>query len=233
MTFRPFVMTVQTLKNKFNRLVRELNNNRRLDMGFSTVVEAGYEALVLAQVMKEYSRIYGPATKVAPPARRTFLNQKPGQFRTDKAFEVTFQKGRSFYFAADIELFGLYCTVDKRPHGMLFEADIVVIPVENLVEVLTTFRGYPAPQHLDAVYECKFGKYNKGQLRELLGLRRHLTALNGGDVATRHPDPAALHQFACKNARPSIPIKMVRPSLRKFFDEETANLYDLQQLALF
>jgi len=59
-------MTVQTLKNKFNRLVRELNNNRRLDMGFSTVVEAGYEALVLAQVMKEYSRIYGPATKVAP-----------------------------------------------------------------------------------------------------------------------------------------------------------------------
>jgi hypothetical protein len=209
-------MTLQASKNKFNKLVRELNNNRRIDVGFSTVVEAGYEALVLAQVMKEYRRVYGPATRVEPPALRTFLNQKPGQFRTDKAFEVTFQKGRSFYFAADIELFGLYCTIDKRPHGMLFEADIVVIPTENLVEVLSTFRGYPAPQHLHAVYECKFGKYNKGQLLELLGLRRHLTALDGRDVAARQPDPAALHEFVCKNAYPSIPIKMVRPRLQKF-----------------
>jgi hypothetical protein len=225
-------MTLQALKSKFNKLVRELNNNRRVDMGFSTVVEAGYEALVLAQVMKEYRRIHGPAIRVEPPARGSFLNQKPGQFRTDKAFEITFQKGRSFYFATDIELFGLYCTVDKRPHGMLFEADIVVIPVENIVEVLSTFRGYPAPQHLHAVYECKFGKYNKGQLRELLGLRRHLSALNGNDVATRHPDPTALHEYVCKNAKPSIPIKMVRPRLQKFFDQETANLYDLQQLAI-
>lgn len=226
-------MTLQALKNKFNKLLRELNNNRKVDVGFSTVVEAGYEALVLAQVMKEYRRVYGPAIKVEPPALRTFLNQKPGQFRTDKAFEVTFQNGISFYFAADIELFGLHCTVDKRPHGMLFEADVVVIPAKNLVEVLSKFRGYPAPQHLHAVYECKFGKYDKGQLRELLGLRRHLTALSDVDVATRRPDPAALHQFVCKNASPSIPIKMVRPRLQRFYDQETANLYDLQQLAVF
>lgn len=225
-------MTLQQLKNKFNRLVRELNNNKKIDMGFSTVVTSGYEALVLAEVMKEYRRVYGRVKRVDPPAKGVFLNQKGGFFRTDRAFEVTFLSGEAFFFAADIEIYGLQCTIDNKPHGVKFEADIIVIPTEKVAEVLSAFRGYPAPQHLHAVYECKFGKYDKGQLRELLGLRRHLSRLIDGDVAPRH-DPNALHEFVCKNAKPSIPIKMVRPKLQKFFDEETANLYDLQQLAIF
>jgi|GEM_PF-2579506 len=225
-------MTLPQLKTKFNRLVRELNNNKKIDMGFSTIVASGYEALVLAQVMKEYRRVYGRVSKVDAPAQGIFLNQKGGQFRTERAFRVSFQSGAVFFFATDIELFGLKSKIEKRPCGLKFEADVVVISEKHIDEVLDLFGGYPGPQHLDAVYECKSGKYDKGQLRELLGLRRHLSMLRENFMSLRPVDAKRLHHFTCLNASPAIPIKMVRPKLEKFFDEETANLYDLQQLAI-
>lgn len=218
-------MSLTTLKNKFNSLLSTLNGTTTVN--FSTTVETAYEALVLANVMNEYKRIFGPLRNLTHPTHSSFLNQKPGRFRTDRAFKLEFANNHSFYVAADIEVFGLEALDQGRPIGILFEADVVVIPEVHANEVVTTFRGYPAPQHIHSAYECKFGSYNKGQLREFLGLKRHLCFLgNQGVSATR------LFTSIIANSFPPIYLKMARPRRHKFFDRTTATMYDLEQLII-
>ena len=105
------------------------------------------------------------------------------------------------------------------------KADVVVVPEPLANDVINNFGGYPAPQHIDSAYECKFGSYQKGQLRELLGLKRHLGYLNGSAAKT-----PTLFTTPILNSHPAIALKMVRPRRLKFFDKTTASLYDLEQI---
>ncbi|MEQ8909533.1 MAG: hypothetical protein RIC95_10100 [Vicingaceae bacterium] len=218
-------MTLPQLKNKFNGLLGTLNGSSSTN--FATTVAAGYEALALAAVMNEYKRVYGRIRSFAQPTNSRFLNQKPGKFRINRSFKIEFNNGQSFYFAADIEVFGLEAFNKKIPIGILFEADVVVIPENCANDVINNFRGYPAPQHIDSAYECKFGQYNKGQLRELLGLKRHLCYLNG--PPSRKP---TLFSLQINNSQPEIALKMVRPKRHKFFDRPTSLLFDLEQIVV-
>lgn len=217
------VQLLNQLKNRFNILLTSINGKNTIN--FSTTVETGYEALALAYVMTEYVRVYGRIINVILPTNSSFLNQKPGKFRIDRSFKIEFTNGQSFYFAADIEVFGLEALENSKPSGTLFEADIVVIPESEANEVLTTFRGYPAPQHIDSAYECKFGSYNKGQLREFLGLKRHLCYLAG--YPSMKPK---LFTIPVLKSRPDIALKLVRPKVQKFLDNSTALMYDLEQI---
>lgn len=216
-------MSLAALKTKFNSLLRSINGSSSTN--FATTVETGYEALALASVMTEYKRVYGRIISLTHPTNSKFLNQKPGKFRLDRSFKIEFQSGQTFYFAADIEVFGLEALNQNRPIGVLFEADVVVIPEPLANDVINNFRGYPAPQHIDSAYECKFGSYHKGQLRELLGLKRHLSYLNGN--TTTRP---TLFATPILNSQPAIALKMVRPRRHKFLDITTATLYDLEQI---
>lgn len=216
---------LQQLKNRFNGLLISINGSSSTN--FSTTVETGYEALVLAAVMTEYRRVHGTITSLIHPTSSSFLNQKPGRFRIDRSFKMDFANGISFYFAADIEVFGLVALNNSAPMGALFEADIVVIPELKAKDVINNFWGYPAPQHLDSAYECKFGSYHKGQLRELLGLKRHLCFLGG------HPSTKPqLFDIPNQQSRPDIALKLVRPRIQMFFDNITASLYDLEQIVV-
>jgi hypothetical protein len=161
------------------------------------------------------------------------LNQAPGKFSIDKSFRIDFANGESYYFAADVEVFGLTAMLQNSPQGMLFEVDVVVIPKQRVHDMLNNYRGYPAPQHIDSVYECKFGKYHKGQLRELLGLRRHISYLEGDSIrhAINHV-PNHLFYFEILNSSPPIPVKMIRPLRCSFFDLATASLYDMQEVVI-
>lgn len=218
-------MSLASLKAKFNTLLTGINGS--VSGNFATTVETGYEALVLAAVMQEYKNAYGPLTRLTHPVSSNFLNQKPGKFRIDRSFRMDFQSGESFYFAADIEVFGLEAFNRSTPVGILFEADVVVIPEPFATDVINNFRGYPAPQHIHSAYECKFGSYHKGQLRELLGLKRHLSYLNGPPAATQ-----TLFSRQVLNSHPPIALKMARPRIHKFFDRTTATLYDLEQILI-
>ena len=219
-------MSLATLKSKFNTLLTAINGTTTFN--FSTTVETAYEALVLANVMNEYKRIFGPLLNLTHPTNNKFLNQKPGRFKIDRAFKLDFPNNVSFYVATDIEVFGLEALNLNRAVGILFEADVVVIPEAAANDVLTTFRGYPAPHHIHSAYECKFGSYNKGQLREFLGLKRHLCFLGNhtGHTST------TLFSSAVSNSTPPVALKMARPRRQKFFDRTTATLYDLEQLII-
>jgi hypothetical protein len=221
-------MTTGQLRTKFDTILGNLNSNPTIN--FCNAVEAAFEALVLASAISEYARVYGGVRAITHPSSPQFLNQKPGKFRTARAFKVKFNSGQSFYFATDIELYGLAGM--KRPLGIKFEADVVVIDKTHIIDIDRIYRGYPAPQHLHSVYECKFGKYNKGQLRELLGLRRHVSFLRGDHVTPIPPQPNALDQRPIVNADPTIAVKMARPYARAFFDMQTQMLYDLQQIVV-
>ncbi|HLG40487.1 MAG TPA: hypothetical protein VI461_12495 [Chitinophagaceae bacterium] len=222
-------MTTQSLRKKFNSILGHLNSGSTTN--FCNKVEAAFEALTLAHIMQEYSRIHGNANKVSQPTHPHFLNQKPGRFTTERAFEVTFKDGNEFYFATDVEVWGLNAYQANGRRGIKFEADVVVIRTEYAADIDMNFDGYPAPQHLDCLCECKFGKYNKGQLREMLGLRRHVSYLkNNGATSTQ--DPAALYQMAVNNTFPVIPLFMARPKSLAFFDNDTAGLYDLKQVVI-
>ncbi len=218
-------MSLAALKTKFNSLLSNINGSTSTN--FATTVETGYEALALAAVMTEYKRVYGRIDRLTHPTNGKFLNQKPGKFRTGRSFKIEFQSGETFYFAADIEVFGLEAFNQNRPIGVLFEADVVVIPEQFANDVINNFRGYPAPQHIHSAYECKFGSYHKGQLRELLGLKRHLCYLNGNATATA---TATLFTTQIVSSSPAIALKMIRPRVHKFFDRTTATLYDLEQI---
>lgn len=214
---------LQQLKNRFNGLLTSINGSSSTN--FSTTVETGYEALALAAVMTEYRRVHGAIISFTHPTSSSFLNQKPGKFRPNRSFRIDFVNGKSFFFAADVEVFGLEAFNNSAPSGTLFEADIIVIPESEATAATTTFYGYPAPQHIDSAYECKFGSYNKGQLRELLGLKRHLCFLGG------HPSiKPQLFGIPIQQSRPDIALKLVRPRVQKFFGTSTATLYDLEQI---
>jgi hypothetical protein len=223
-------MTLPQLRSKFDGILSSLNSNPTVN--FCSAVESAYEAYVLARVIKEYARVYGGVTNIVHPSSSSFLNQKPGKFRTTRAFKVTYNSGGTFYFATDIEVYGLTTMQAKAPLGVKFEADVVVIHEHHVQEVDQVFRGYPAPQHLDSVYECKFGTFSKGQLRELLGLRRHISMLHGSLYLPSPPDPNALDYRPVRNASPSIGVKMARPKQLDFFDIHTQLLYDLQQIVI-
>jgi hypothetical protein len=225
-------MNIAILKNKFDSLLKTLNGTTVAQ--FSSTVESGYEALVLAKVMAEYVRIKGGIVAIDAPPAGSFINQGPGRFRIGKSFRIEFANGESFYFAADVEVFGLAALNQIRPVGILFEADVVVIPQAFAQDIINNYDGYPAPQHLDSVYECKFGQYSKGQLRELLGFRRHVSYLRGRSMnPANNNNPRHLFKFKVLNSNPPIAVKMARPKTRVFFDIDTASLYDLQELKIF
>lgn len=216
-------MSIATLKARFNSILSSIN--RSTTTNFSTTVETAYEALTLASVMNEYKRVYGNIANVIHPIHSGFLNQKPGKFRVERSFRIDFVNGETFFFAADVEVFGLNAFSRGLPGGMVFEADVVVIPENHHLDVINNFNGYPAPQHLHSAYECKFGSYNKSQLREFLGLKRHISFLGNG-----HPPTHTLFSNPIVNSFPAIALKMVRPRTQKFFDLSTATLYDLEQI---
>jgi hypothetical protein len=217
------------LHDKFNGLLENLNATSA--RSFCNTVESAYEALVLASVMTEYARLKGGVASIFNPPSDQLLNLAPGRFSAEKAFLVFFNNGESFFFAADVEIFGLLAKERRKPGGMLFEADVVVIPEKFAGEVLHKYNGYPAPMHLDSVYECKFGQYNKGQLRELLGLRRHISYLTHRLVKPIY-GPNNLFNLKVQNSYPPVPVNLVRPAFLSFFDVETTALYDLQQLVV-
>lgn len=223
-------MTLPQLRSKFDGILAGLNSNPTIN--FCGAVEAAYEAYVLATSIREYARVYSGVSNIVHPSSSSFLNQKPGKFRTARAFKVTFGSGESFYFATDIEVYGLAARHSNAPSGVKFEADVVVIHEKFVGDIDRSFSGYPAPQHLDSVYECKFGSFSKGQLRELLGLRRHISVLQGFYLHASPPDPTALDHRPVRNADPSIAIKMARPMNHSFFDIQTQLLYDLQQIVV-
>jgi len=216
-------MSLASLKSKFNALLANINGSTTIN--FATTVETGYEALALARIMQEYKTVYGTISNFTHPTNNKFLNQKPGKFRIDRSFKIDFRSGDSFYFAADIEVFGLEAFNHNNPVGILFEVDIVVIPSVHANEVINTFKGYPAPQHIHSAYECKYGSYNKGQLRELLGLKRHLCYLNNSAITS-----STLFSTKILKSNPPIVLNMVRPRQQIFFDFATAQLYDLEQI---
>src|ERR1700761_2206428 len=99
-------MSLAQLRVKFDTLLKRLNASA-ITHQFSSTVENAYEALVLVNVMAEYARVNGGIlTMIGPPAG-SFLNQGPGKFRINKSFKIDFTNGESFYFSADIEIFGL------------------------------------------------------------------------------------------------------------------------------
>lgn len=216
-------MSIAALRSKFDHLLTTINGSTSTN--FSTTVETAYEALVLARVMTEYHTVYGTIQSVIYPSHISFLNQKPGKFRVSRSFKIEFTGGHSFYFAADVELLGLNALKAGRPEGVKFETDVVVVPEHAVNDVINLFDGYPAPQHLDSIYECKFGSYNKGQLRELLGLKRHTSFLQ----SSLHIRPTLFSQTV-NNSYPAIAIKMARPVVHRFFDRATATFYDLEQI---
>lgn len=219
-------MKLAAIKRKFDRLLGKLSAPGSTK--FSSTVESAYEALVLADVMNEYVRVEGPITNIIAPPSGEFLNQAPGRFRKERAYRLDFASGNSCFFAADIELHGL-----GGLGGTLFEADVVVIPVRFADDVIAHFNGYPGPPHISSLYECKFGKYSKGHLRELLGLRRHISVLNAHSTSlSAASDTTALYKMKVINAAPPIPIKLVRPRQLAFFDQRTAALFDLDQLKI-
>jgi len=216
-------MSVATLRTKFDSLLRAINGTTSTN--FSARVENAYEALVMASVMTEYCAVYGAIRNFHFPSHPRFLNQSPGKFRVSRAFKIEFTSSEAFYFAADVELFGLNAMTG--PAGIKFEADVVVIPVNTVYDIINNFDDYPAPQHLDSIYECKFGSYNKGQLRELLGLKRHTCYLRPSSTALR-----TLFIQPIVNSHPPIALKMVRPVVHLFFDRVTADFYDLEQIII-
>ena len=219
-------MDLILLKAKFNSILGRLNSHPTVN--FCNKVEAAFEALTMARMMQEYARIHGGVVSIVHPTSSAFLNQKPGTFKRSRAFEVTFTSGDVYYFATDVEVWGLNAREADRPMGIKFEADVVVIRSQYTAEIHKRFSNYPAPQHLDCVCECKFGEYNKGQLRELLGLRRHISILINRDTNTVF-EPSALFSFRINNASPVVAIFMARPRNLAFFDIASAALYDLRQ----
>lgn len=135
----------------------------------------------------------------------------------------------SFYFATDVECYGLSALQAYAPIGDIFESDIVVIDENYASDIETVFGGRPAPQHLNAAYECKFGAYHKSQLRELLGFRRHISFLNRPSTNNHHNGfPFGL---PVNHSDPDVQVIMFRPQLLTFLKPETSDLYDLHQLS--
>ncbi|WP_316763680.1 hypothetical protein [Pedobacter aquatilis] len=213
-----------TIRRKFDALLHKVKGKPTAE--FTKMTEMGFEALVCVETINEYARIHGMPRSIDNPA--IFLNQKPGRFNPGKAFRVEFGT-ETYFFATDVECFGLVASQQRRAIGDVFEADVVVIHERHVNEILRDYGGYPAPHHLEAAYECKFGKYNRSQMRELLGLRRHLSFQFTNKLPS-HNDVAFRKETTF--AEPNVQIIMFRSSPADFLEPETANLYDLHQIIL-
>lgn len=222
-------MSLARLKTRFNSILTSINGSSAT--GFSTSVENAFEALTLVTVMNEYKRVYGNIHTLVHPTNPKFLNQKPGNFWIERSFRIDFVSGHSFYFTADVEVFGLEALNTNSPSGVLFEADVIVIPTDKVNDIINNFNRHPAPQHIDSAFECKYGHFNKSQLRELLGLKRHLSYINGHGRHTAVSTPQ-LFSMPVRNSTPPIALKMARPRRLTFFDLNTARLYDLEQIVV-
>jgi hypothetical protein len=223
-------MSLSAMRMKFDGLLKSLNGTSSAK--FSTVLENGYEALVLASVMTEYTRVYGAISNLIHPTHPGFLKQKPGRFEIARSFKIEYTGGASFYFCTDVEIYGLEAFTTLTPRGGLFEVDVAVIGESHVGEILQMFNGYPGPQHLHSIYECKYGSYNKGQLRELLGLRRHVSMLRHDQRVFRSHSPSDLFSFEALNSDPVIPLHIARPRQLRFLNSSTANFYDLNQIVI-
>ncbi len=213
--------SIEQLRERFDGILADIKGNPITE--FTKMAEMAYEALICVKTINEYSKVYGPPLKIENPD--AFLNQKPGRFISTKAFKVNFSE-KSFYFATDVECFGLAAFETGKPIGDIFEADVVVINTDHEYEIENTFGGYPAPQHLDAAYECKFGAYHKSQLREMLGFRRHLSYCSNNHISSKI-EPFGLLTEKCV---PKIQMIMFRSKNLPFLQLETADFYDLHQI---
>ncbi|KRT17886.1 hypothetical protein ASU31_00910 [Pedobacter ginsenosidimutans] len=212
-----------TIKKKFDHLLRNIKGKPMAS--FTKMVEVGFEALVCVNAINEYATLYGNPILVTNP--KVFLNQKPGRFIPEKSFKVEFSS-ETFYFATDVECFGLAAMRELAPVGDKFEADLVIIKAQYMYDIQNNYNGYPAPQHLHATYECKFGKYSKSQQRELLGFRRHVSYCR----PSRFPIYHAPFGKSTLNSVPEIQIIMFRPLHTDFFQYETAKIFDLHQVII-
>lgn len=216
------IYSVNELRKEFNRLLKNVRGTPTAE--FTKMAETAFEAVVCVRTINEYSKLYGTPISVSNPIK--FLNKSPGKFDTTKAFRVEFPRG-TFYFAADIECYGLYARDNDVPKGEIFEADIVVIEEKCVQEIVTRFRGRPAPQHLHAAYECKFGAYHKSQLRELLGFRRHMSYLSNPNPK-RHKQGFP-YDAPVNGSDPDVQVILFRPVNLNFLQRQTAEMYDLHQ----
>lgn len=215
---------IATIRRKFDTLLGKVKGKPTAE--FTKMVEMGFEALVCVQTINEYAKIYGMPILIENPV--SFLNQKPGKFWPNKAFKVSFST-ETFYFATDVECFGLPASQARKAVGDVFETDVVVINECHVDEILNVYKGYPAPHHLEAAYECKFGKYHKSQMRELLGLRRHLSFQF---INKPYIKEDAAYDKETNFSEPKVQVIMFRSSHTDFLEPETAELYDLHQIVL-
>jgi len=215
---------ILVIRKKFDALLGKIKGKPTAE--FTKMAEMGFEALVCVQTINEYAKIYGMPVSIVNPL--TFLNQKPGKFWPNKAFKVEFSSN-IYYFATDVECYGLPATQAGKALGDVFETDVVVINERHIHEIMTDYNGHPAPHHLEAAYECKFGKYNRSQMRELLGLRRHLSFQI---VAKPYVFEDTAFGKETRFADPKVQVIMFRSSHAQFLQLETANLYDLHQVIL-
>ena len=215
---------IDIIRDKFDKLLKNIKGKPTSE--FTKMAEMGFEALVCVKTINEYVKIYGSPVSVVNP--KSFLNQKPGKFNPEKAFKISFNAA-TYYFATDVECYGLPAAKQMRPIGDIFEADVVVINEKFVDEIIDGYNGYPAPQHLEAAYECKFGKYNKSQLRELLGFRRHLSFQYVNNPYKYEQTP---YDKETTFADPKVQIMMFRSLDTDFLQNETAKLYDLHQIVL-
>lgn len=215
---------ITVIRRKFDTLLRGVKGTPTAE--FTKMAEMGFEALVCVNTISEYAKLYGMPIHIDNPA--SFLNQKPGKFRPTKAFRVSFPN-ETLYFATDVECYGLPATQAGTPIGDVFEADVVVIKERHIDEIMNVYKGYPAPHHLEAAYECKFGKYNRSQMRELLGLRRHLSFQIVHKPYRFEDTPFGKET---KFAEPKVQVIMFRSTSADFLKPETAELYDLHQIIL-
>lgn len=217
-------MDTATFKNKFNVILTNLGGSATVT--FAIAVENAYEAYAVAKAIEEYANLRGGVSNITPPTANKLFNQSPGMLWVAKCYIVTFKNGEEFYFTADVEVYGLPA-IPGSPAGDKFEVDVLVVKGSHILDILGRYGGYPAPQHIDCVFECKYGKKKKGQLRELLGLRRHLTLLSPLNQPHNH-----VFGIQVANSHHPIPIVMVRPTYAPFFDRATMNYYDLHQEVL-
>ena len=219
------IHTLTDLKKEFDSLLANINGSPVLS--FTSMAEMAYEAVVCVRAINEYSSIYGPPISVVNPKK--FLNQKPGKFHPTRSFRVQF-KSVTFYFATDVKCHGLAAFNVGQANGDVFEADVVVIEDKYVNEIQSRFHGMPGPQHLNAAYECKFGKYSKGQLRELLGFRRYMSLLTrNGPNSTTHPMGHPFRAMTSHSA-PEVQIILFRPRALNFLTRSAADYYDLSQI---
>jgi hypothetical protein len=217
---------LKEIRKKFDSLLKNLNADPIHK--FSSTAEKAYEAYTLSKIIKEYSNNCSGIANIKNPDGNLFLNQGPGFFHPNRCFKVLFNNGQEFFFGANIELWGLPACEFKKPIGDYFEADVVVIESKHEKEIIESYKRRPAPQHLHSIFECKYGSYNKGQIRELIGIRRHLSFIGPG-LSITHSYP-----FNCiiGNCNPEIRIVLVRPRSIRFLKPVYRAFYALTQKKL-